>query len=74
MKCIIQEMERDDCLMGPTIDQYLVANCLYMIDEFNCEFSLRMTKKQKSEKSRKNLTNAEKLRVSEIQTTQKCHS
>ena len=35
MKCIIQEMERDDCLMGPTIDQYLVANCLYMIDEFN---------------------------------------
>lgn len=21
--------------MGPTIDQYLVANCLYMIDEFN---------------------------------------
>lgn len=35
MKCIIQEMERNDCLMGPTIDQYLVANCLYMIDEFN---------------------------------------
>lgn len=31
-----------------------------------CDFSLRMTKKQKSEKSRKNLTNAEKLRVSEI--------
>ena len=21
--------------MGPTIDQYLVANCLYVIDEFN---------------------------------------
>lgn len=39
-----------------------------------CKFSLRMTKKQKSEKSRKNLTNAEKLRVSGIQTTQKCHS
>ncbi len=21
--------------MGPTIDQYIVANCLYTIDEFN---------------------------------------
>lgn len=22
-------------IMGPTIDQYIVANCLYTIDEFN---------------------------------------
>ena len=35
MKYIIQETEGNDCIVGPTIDQYLVANCLYMIDEFN---------------------------------------
>ena len=35
MKYIIQETERNDGTVGPTIDQYLVANCLYMIDEFN---------------------------------------
>ena len=38
-----------------------------------CNFSLRMTKKQKSEKFRKNLTNAEKLQVSEIPMIYKCH-
>ena len=35
MKYIIQEIEGNDCIVGPTIDQYLVANCLYVIDEFN---------------------------------------
>ena len=35
MEYVIQETERDDYMVGPTIEQYLVANCLYTIDEFN---------------------------------------
>lgn len=49
----------------------MLRDSLEAIDQMlceSCEFSLRMTKKQKSEKSRKNLTNAEKLRVSWIRT------
>lgn len=34
MKCIIQRGKRN-YMREPTIDQYLIANCLYIIDEFN---------------------------------------
>lgn len=34
MKCIIQRGKRN-YMRQPTIDQYLIANCLYIIDEFN---------------------------------------
>mgnify|MGYP001030281204 CR=1 FL=1 len=35
MKYIIQGIGGSNKMGNPSIDQYLVANCLYIIDEFN---------------------------------------